>query len=232
MNEDRNDTASYGSGSGVGITSRLLHQADGSEATDEDDRDCGLDNGNTGLIGHGGQTRQSLPYEFESNDNANSGRLSRPRALSKMPTASVLPPSGVVMQHVAPRSVSVPPGGATGSGSRTASPGGGSMGAGSPVTGVCSLPLSSGAPRGPPYALPRSMSPRYFRPPPGTAGGPPPPHLRGAPPPWARGFRPPPFDPRFSPRGMPRRHPMGPRGPPPRYRLPGITYLLTSATNK
>ena len=232
MNEDRNDAASagsYGSGNGGGITSsRLLHQAE-SEATDEDDAGGGggLDNGNAGL---GGQPRQSLLYQVESNDNANSGRLSRPRALSKI--AATAPPCGVVMQH-APRSISVPPGGATGNGSRTASPSGGSVGSGSPVTAVCSLPLNSGgAPRAPaPYALPRSVSPRYFRPPPGTAGGPPPPHLRGAPPPWARGFRPPPFDPRFSPRGMPRRHPMGPRGPPPRYRLPGM-YLLTLATNK
>ena len=69
------------------------------------------------------------------------------------------------------------------------------------------------------------MSPRYFRPPPGLTGGPPH-HLRGAPPPWNRGFRPPSFEPRFSPRCMPRRHPMVPRGPPSRYRLPGKLCLL------
>lgn len=89
---------------------------------------------------------------------------------------------------------------------RTSSP---ASSLGSPV--ACPLP----PPRPRPGPPPRSLSPRYFRPPPGG----PPPHLRG-PPPWGRGFRPPPpgFDPRFSPRGMPRRPPMR---PPPRHRLPG-----------
>lgn len=130
---------------------------------------------------------QSL-YEVDI-DN---GRLSRPRALPSSVT-----PSG--------RSTSVPPP-MEAALNRTCSP---ASSIGSPV--ACPLP-----PPRPRPGPPRSLSPRYFRPPPGG----PPPHLRG-PPPWARGFRPPPpgFDPRFSPRGMPRRPPMS--RPPPRHRLPG-----------
>lgn len=141
-------------------------------------------------------------------------RLSRPRHLP----ASLVPPS---------RSTSVPPttdgresdGGGSSTTTthytlrgRAASP---ASSIESPVGGAATQPVIRG------HLPPRPMSPRYFRPPPG--GGP---HFRGPgpPPPWVRGPRPP-FDPRFSPRGMPRRHPMGPRGPPgfhsPRSRLPG-----------
>lgn len=133
-----------------------------------------------------------------------SERLSRPRALP-----SPVPPA---------RSTSVPPpsedymspangyGSSSGHALRPSSP---ASSTGSPSTSL------------PPRGHPRMMSPRYFRPPPGV--GPPQPHLRaGPPPPWARGFRPP-FDPRFSPRGMPRRPPIRGQGfPPSRPRLPGI----------
>ena len=176
-------------------------------------------------------------YEFEDQ------RLSRPRHLP----SSLIPPS---------RSTSVPPGSTTdGRGEpngaatshhyhaplppredhrRSASPAGSLIGEQQPPIMHPNPQIAqqqhhhphrgggAGGGGGPLAHPPRSMSPRYFRPPPGVG----PPHFRGPGPPWGRGPRPP-FDPRFSPRGPPRRHPMGPRGPPGyhpghRSRMPGM----------
>ena len=167
---------------------------------------------------------QSL-YEFEDQ------RLSRPRHLP----SSLVPPS---------RSTSVPPttDGRESNGAshyalpredhrRSASPAGSLIGE-PPILNpphIAQQQPYRGGPAGGPLAHPptRSMSPRYFRPPPGVG----PPHFRGPGPPWGRGPRPP-FDPRFLPRGPPRRHPMGPRGPPGyhpghRSRMPGMNILVS-----
>ena len=143
------------------------------------------------------------PSEVES--VRESRRLSRPRGLPE----AMAPPTA--------RSTSTPPS------SKMFSVGSAGSSMESPTLSQSAYRSNSGGPVGHPgHHFPppqgagghpigaRSMSPRMFRPPPG---------MRGPPPPWAaRGFRPP-FDPRFSPRGLPRRH-MGPR-PPPRHRPPG-----------
>ena len=182
-------------------------------------------------------------YEFEDQ------RLSRPRHLP----SSLIPPS---------RSTSVPPGSTTdGRGEpngaatshhyhaplppredhrRSASPAGSLIGEQQPPVMHPNPQIAqqqhhhphrgggAGGGGGPLAHPPRSMSPRYFRPPPGVG----PPHFRGPGPPWGRGPRPPGFDPRFSPRGPPRRHPMGPRGPPGyhpghRSRMPGMNIFVS-----
>jgi len=207
-----------------GAIGRVLSRA-GSQASDEDDR-----------ISIPSANGQSM-YEFEDQ------RLSRPRHLP----SSLIPPS---------RSTSVPPGSTTdGRGEsngaatshhyhaplppredhrRSASPAGSLIGEQQPPVMHPNPQIAqqqhhhphrgggAGGGGGPLAHPPRSMSPRYFRPPPGVG----PPHFRGPGPPWGRGPRPPGFDPRFSPRGPPRRHPMGPRGPPGyhpghRSRMPG-----------
>lgn len=170
-----------------------------SEATDEDDTST------ITLPSSNGQSRLDANEDYMS-------RSSRPRTLD----ATTQPSS---------RSTSMPPvdhilGGSPSSNGRYR-PSSPASSIGSPVTGH--PPVLH---RGPPP--PRSMSPRYFRPPPGYPAprGPP----RGGPPPhWASRspFRPP-FDqaqqPPFSPRGMPRRgmprrgFPPGGARPP---RLPG-----------
>ena len=165
-------------------------------------------------------------YEFEDQS-----RLSRPRHLP----SSLVPPS---------RSTSVPPttDGRESNGAsqyalpredhrRSASPAGSLIGVEPPTLNPPHIPQQPQPHRGGaggPLAghPPRSMSPRYFRPPPGVG----PPHFRGPGPPWGRGPRPP-FDPRFSPRGPPRRHPMGPRGPPGyRSRMPGMHIFVFDIT--